>query len=80
MIEIQLEIDGPWIPLVRALTSFDLGISESQRILNAGLTGIRILFESGEESFVAKRYSLDGKQFGWRSASMGAPAFASLVD
>lgn len=82
MIEIQLTVSGPWIPLVRALTSFDLTIDEAQRILNAGFTGIRIKFPDSEGvAFEAYRYDTlgrPGEQFAWRSASMGAPAFAAL--
>ena len=79
MIEIQLEIDGPWIPLVRALSSMDLGIERSRKILNAGLWGIRILYPGSDAyAFRAWRHSLTGETFAWQSGSMAAPAFARL--
>lgn len=77
MIEIQLEVDGPWIPLIRGHGS-DLGIGEGRRILNAGLAGVRVLFESGAVAFEVRRYSPESEQFLWRSSQMGAPAFAAL--
>lgn len=76
MIEIQLEIDGPWIPLIHARGSFDLTINEGERILKAGLTGVRVLFDSGEEAMVVRRYAVNATQFLWRSSQMASPAFA----
>lgn len=93
MIEIQLTISGPWIPLIPALTSHDLGIAEAQRILNSGLTGIRVKHRSwmgndtehpmNNESIAFEAYRYDkpgrpGEQFAWRTSSMAAPAFAAL--
>jgi len=83
MIEIQLTISGPWIPLVRAMTLFDLSINEAQRILNAGFSGIRVKYPDSEGvAFEAYKYaapdSPSSKRFAWRSGTMAAPAFADL--
>lgn len=78
MIEIQLTHEGKWIPLIRAMTSMDMGIAEAQRILNAGLMGIRIRYPQGGIAWEARRVSPRSKQFLWRSGAMAGPAFADL--
>ena len=78
MIEVQIEQDGPWIPLVRALTGMDLGIERARQILVAGLWGVRVLHRDSDSiSFEAKRYESDA-QFLWRSSSMATYAFSRL--
>lgn len=81
MIEIQIEVDGPWIPLLRARSPMDLGIRGAREILTSGPAGIRIRYDPPGEGFTwcARRYGSD-KQFAWQSGSMAAPAFASLED
>ena len=80
MIEIQLKIDGPWIPLVRAKTGMDLTISEGERILRSGVMGVRItLPDSPVASMTVRRYGKRGQYgFMWQSASMAAPAFENF--
>ena len=80
MIEIQLKIDGPWIPLLRGMTGMDLTIREGERILRAGIPGIRVLYpDSTHPSMTVRRYGKKG-QYGylWQSGSMSAPAFANF--
>jgi hypothetical protein len=88
VIEIQLELDGEWLPLFTVIESGGSDrIGESRRILSAGLFGIRINYEPGIRVdtgphgpyyWKAWRYSADGKQFAWQSGTMAAPAFADL--
>lgn len=80
MIEIQLKIDGPWIPLLRAKTSMDLTINEGERILRTtSLKGIRVRpIDSPVALMTVRRYGKKGYGFIWQSASMGAPAFVNF--
>ena len=89
MIEIQLQIDGPWIPLMTGIESGSTDrIGESRRVLAAGLTGIRLCYAPGirvdteavsHYAWQAWRYGSD-RQFAWQSGSMSGPAFASLEE
>lgn len=57
------------------------GLNECRAlIINAGARRVELRdVASGTVLFEASRYDSE-KQFAWRSASMGAPAFASLAD